>query len=139
MKNIISAILAFSFLVPVAQAAESADQAALKKIVDKLDVTSFSNSFGPRRVDGKVTFNDYGVSKVTFNNKKAVVSEPDNSWQFTITLLDSKSSQAKICFEDEAQNGGSYHSQDAYLLMPDKRGFLKASTIKDVSCPEFAK
>jgi hypothetical protein len=122
-----------------ANAAESTDEVVLKNVIDKLDLTSFNNSIGPRREKGKVTFKDYGISVVTLDDKKAVITKPDNTWKFTVTLLYSKSGQTEICFEDQAMNGGSYHSQNAYSLKADESGWLMASPSKESACQEFAK
>lgn len=139
MKKIIFSILILTLLAPTVHAANSANRITLQKIVDKLDVTSFNNSFGPRREKNKVTLRDYGASKSKFDDKKVVVSSEDDSWKYTITLLDGKAVQTEICFEDQAFNGGSYHSQEALSLNVDKSGFLKASAMKNDACPKFAK
>lgn len=137
MKKIISATLALALML-LSPTAYAVEQPTLQKIVDKLDVTSFSNSFGPRREKGKVTLKDYGFSDAKFSGKEAVISKA-GEWEYKITLLDGGSGKTKICFEDKVLNGGSYHSQDAYSLAEDKSGFLKASPAKDAACPKFAK
>jgi len=136
MKKILYVILTLSFSLTNAYADGSASKLVLQQIIDKLDMTSFRNSIGPRREEGKYTLKEYGASKISFNGKIAVVHTQDDSWQYTITLLDEES---KICFEDQAMNSGSYHSQNAYILIEDKSGFFKASPIEDTECPAFAK
>ncbi len=107
-------------------------------VIAKLDLTSFNNSIGPRREKGKHTFEDYGFALSQSDEKKAVVREPDGSWEFVVTLLPGTES-IKICLEDKALNGGSYHTQHAYMLAPAKDGLLQASLTEDPACPSFNK
>ncbi len=106
-------------------------------VVEKLDVTSFRNSIGPRRQGGKHTFRDYGFVLIQSGDRRAVVREAGGPWEFIITLLGSE--PVTICLEDKARNGGSYHTQHAYVLTPAEDGLLQASFTENSACPEFAR
>ncbi len=111
----------------------------LQEVFDKLDVTSFSNSIGPRREKDKKTFSDYGAFIVKIDNKKLFISGENYTWKYTITLLDKTNDGIKVCFEDRANNGGTYASQEALLLKFSENNFLQASKIIHPKCEFFAK
>jgi hypothetical protein len=113
---------------------------ALEDIVAKLDVTSFSSSIGPRKEQGKIHFIDYGFSEPEIRGNVAVIKGKD--WIFRVTLLHRTLWNAIVCIEDQATNGGSYHTQAPYLLIPNKdKTVFTAQTkkIEDKGCPRFEK
>lgn len=115
------------------------DAVALRRVIDRLDLSSFNNSTGPRREKGKITFANYGFSAVKFYSTKAIISDAERSWQFVVMLLAAAPDAIRICLEDRALNGGTYHTENAYLLKLSKSNFLQASPVRDPACPSFAK
>lgn len=114
-------------------------------LIDKLDVTSFPSSIGPRREKNKIHFSDYGFKLREIRNGAATL-ETQGEWKFQIRILDRRAGAAWICIEDKALNGGSYHSQTAleFRESSDKKNFSAdkgKSGEKRYSkiCPEFLK
>lgn len=111
-------------------------------VIDKLDVTSFGNSIGPRRESGKTSFRDYGVVARTVKDNEAHLEEADGNWNFYITILKRTDSGIYICFEDRGAFPSTYHTVGPLLLTrPDSKSLLKAAQTKAAfkNCPVFAK
>ena len=112
-------------------------------VIDNLDVTSFPSSIGPRRVEGKTSFRDYGIVPLKVSESEAALEEKDGSWSFHITILSaSPDGGVFVCFEDRGKYPARYHSQNAlWLVRRDFNSKLKAQEIKvaNSKCPAFAK
>ena len=54
----------FALAALIATAPSHATNGAAQQIIERLDLTSFSNSVGPRRIPGKTSFADYGFTTV---------------------------------------------------------------------------
>jgi hypothetical protein len=111
-------------------------------VSEKLDVTGFPSSIGPRRTKGKYTFKDYGFVVRRVTEKEAVLEEEDGSWRFRVSILERTDAGIFVCLEDQALNGGSYHAQSVLFLdRSDEQSLLKGhatkTTFKD--CPAFAR
>ena len=102
---------------------------------DRLDMTSFPNSVGPRREEGLKTLADYGF--VATGDDGTTYEEDDGSWRFVVTPLASGDGRMLVCVEDQALNGGSYHTRHALELVEDASGLLRA-TAGPVTHPDCA-
>lgn len=88
-------------------------------IFDRLDLSTFRNSTGPRREPQQRTFRDLGIlpTRVTDTH---IVSE-DNNWYYEVEILGQRDfngdgvEEVAICFRDEAKRG-SYRTQSPLLL-----------------------
>ncbi len=111
-------------------------------VTEKLDLTAFPSSIGPRRTKGRYTYKDYGFVARKLTEKEAVLEEEDGSWRFRVSILERTDAGIFICLEDQALNGGSYHTQSVLFLdRSDEQSLLKGHatkmTFKD--CPAFAR
>jgi len=109
----LSAILAFALATPVQAAPGKTD--TVDSIIAKLDLTSFPNSVGPRRTEGKKSFADYGFVPTDTDAKGAVLTA-EFRWDMSFTILSSTDKEVHICFWDRALNGGTYNSTSALSL-----------------------
>ncbi len=111
-------------------------------VTEKLDVTAFPSSIGPRRIKGKYTFKDYGFVTRKVTEKEAVLEEEDRSWRFRVGVLERTDAGILICLEDQALNGGTYHTQSVLFLdRSDEHSLLKGHATKTAfkDCPAFAR
>ncbi len=95
-------------------------------ILDHLDVRTFQSSIGPRREANKVTFSDYGFMPQEISGDKAVLTDLQKDWFFTVKVLEQGRNSILICVGDEAADGGTYHA--AYplrLVMADDGRHLR--------------
>ncbi len=91
-----------------------AREASARAMIRTLDMTSFPNSIGPRRVAGKRTLADYGFTVVKgFDDGWAYSTEPDNSWQIGVFMLKDGRRMKRLCVTDVAIGGGTYRSTTA--------------------------
>jgi hypothetical protein len=109
-------------------------------VIERLDVTSFPSSLGPRRVTGKTSFEDYGIVPRRVEGLEAVVEEQNGGWIFRIKVLRRTASGIFVCLEDRAGNGGTYHTQQVLWLTRSNstsllRGEESTASFKD--CPPF--
>ena len=78
-------------------------------IVEKLDLSTFRNSFGPRRQPGMRFFSDFGLRPKTQANGTIAFEEED--WYYKITVLGRGDynrdgvEDLLICFTDQALRG----------------------------------
>jgi hypothetical protein len=79
-------------------------------ILDHLDVRTFPSSIGPRRETNKVTFSDYGFMPQESSGDKAVLTNLQKDWFFTVKVLEQGRNSILICVGDEAADGGTYHA-----------------------------
>ena len=85
-------------------------------ILDHLDVRTFPSSIGPRREANKVTFSDYGFMPREISGDKAVLTNLQKDWFFTVRVLEQGRSSILICVSDEAADGGTYHATYPLIL-----------------------
>lgn len=96
-------------------------------IGERLDMTSFPNSVGPRLEDASRTLADYGFTKIVVDGETVRFIEPDDSWLFAIRVLDTPPGQIVLCIEDKAQNGGTYHIVQGLEVSEGVDGLLHAT------------
>ncbi|AYO78684.1 pesticin immunity protein [Sphingobium yanoikuyae] len=114
---LISAMLASSATVISAVKDDAVDS-----VLENLDLTSFPNSTGPRRVSGKKTFSDYGFSVIRKDRLSAYMEMGSHEWAMSFDVLSMTDSQMTICFRDRARNGGSYNAVSALSLSKSPEG-----------------
>jgi hypothetical protein len=96
-------------------------------IAERLDLTSFPNSIGPRRDAGLFTFADYGFTVVEANGQTVRFNEPEGGWVFNVTVLDTRNGRLRLCVADNAENGGSYDTVSALEVVEGATGLLHAT------------
>ncbi len=96
-------------------------------VAARLDMTSFPNSIGPRRSEGKFTLADYGFTQVEADGQAVRFTEPEGGWIFTVTVLDERVGRLRLCVADTAENGGSYDTVKAIEVVEGATGLLHAT------------
>ncbi len=110
-------------------------------VVDRLDVTSFPSSIGPRREKNKTSFKDYGFTKREIKGNEVVLEEEGGGWKFTVAVLKRSDQGILVCIADRAVNGGSYNTQGPlFLVRKDGKSLLRwdgreAPEVKE--CPKY--
>lgn len=100
---------------------------APQAIAERLDVTSFPNSIGPRREAGRFTLTDYGFTLVEANGQMVRFTDAEDGWTFTVTVLDERRGRLRLCVADKAENGGSYDVVKAIEVVEGSTGLLHAT------------
>lgn len=70
-------------------------------VVRKLDLTSFPNSVGPRRMPGKTTFADYGFRHVGKTAEGARLVKDDEGWEMSFSIISAGPTSLRLCFHDK--------------------------------------
>lgn len=88
-------------------------------IVDRLDITSFRNSLGPRRSPGQRYFADIGLKPISVNDNLVDLSEPD--WKHTIRIterrdVNSDGIEDLVLVWVDHSNSGNYIGADTLLV-----------------------
>lgn len=97
------------------------DRQLAKFVFERLDISSFRNSTGPRRKPGQRYFSDLGVrpDKLT---ETVASSDNGGEWFYQVRILGKSDynkdgvQEVAICFSDAATNGGSYRTTNHYVL-----------------------
>lgn len=112
MKSIVVAVLA----VIGSPSAASADANDVGDVIRNLDLTSFPNSIGARRVPGKSTFADYGFVTIekTVNGAK-LVRKGDGRLKSFVVISDGHK-YIRLCFHDR------------FVVLPDSAAPLRYFT-----------
>lgn len=122
---VISAMLASSTVV-----AGNVNNTDVDSIVSHLDLTSFANSTGPRRILGKRTFSDYGFAVIKKDVRSAYLQMGPHEWEMSFDVLSRAGNQMTICLRDRARNGGSYDTVSALSLSKSPGGMWIARQLK---------
>jgi hypothetical protein len=107
----------------------------IENIVKNLDLTSFPNSTGPRRLPGKTTLADYGFVKVVPDNAETSVYQRDRSWVMSFRIISEDAHSVRICFHDRGLSqpnslvAPSYNATSALLISKSPRGPWKAAQV----------
>ncbi|KMM77343.1 pesticin immunity protein [Xanthomonas sp. NCPPB 1128] len=97
-------------------------------IIQHLDLTSFPNSVGPRRMPGKTTFADYGFVDVTKTADGARLLQADKGWMMRFEVLSADPTSVRLCFHDSGlarpgdTSAPSYNATSALLVAKSSRG-----------------
>lgn len=131
VKLIALAALASSVSSP----AVSVDESEVNDVIKKLDLTSFPNSVGPRRVTGKSTFEDYGFVHVKKTLTGAELVLDDKSWLMSFRIVSANAASLRICFYDRALGKPgdgfvpAYNATSALLILKSKRAAWVAKQV----------
>lgn len=86
----------------------------------RLDLTTFRNSTGPKREPGQRFFSDLGIRPTEIS--EAAATHDGEDWLYSVLVLGRRDfngdgfEEVAICFNDKAQNGGTYNTQKPLLL-----------------------
>ena len=128
MRRIGTAVLAVVALTSFPALAEEP-----REIAERLDVTSFPNSTGPRREDGLFTLADYGFTDVAVDGQTVRFTDPEDGWVFTVTVLAGRKGRLWLCVADKAGNGGSYDTVKAIEVVEGATGLWHATANRVVN------
>lgn len=131
MKMIVAAAL-IATGPPIAASTEAS---AVDDIIRKLDLTSFANSIGARRVPEKTTFADYGFVTVekTMNSVRLLRKDDGRSKSFAV--LSNGPKFIRLCFHDKfVVMPGSvspirYYTTLALVVTKSQRGMWTAQSV----------
>lgn len=104
-------------------------------LIKNLDLTTFPNSVGPRRMSGKTTFADYGFVNVKKTSRGANLVRDDQGWMVGFTIVSSSPGVLRVCFYDRglAKPGDvrapSYNSTAALLVSKKPLGRWTAKQV----------
>jgi len=116
--KVLLAVVALSY-APLGVAGNKAEYPTEKVaefVIEKLDVTSLSSAFRPKKEKGKKTFADYGFTVQTVDENEAVIEAAGGVKKLAIEVLDQKSSGIYVCVAEPGQNGGPAKTQSVILL-----------------------
>ncbi|MDB5457573.1 MAG: hypothetical protein JWP92_3158 [Caulobacter sp.] len=123
LRRLLVPSLALAVLAgPAAAAPPSA-----REVVDRLDMTSFRNSIGPRRSPTLKTLADYGFTQREETSFSVTVLQADGGWMYDVGVLSTEGDRTVICVTDRALNGGSYYSVVPVEVTPGPDGLLRAT------------
>jgi hypothetical protein len=111
--------------------ANAAEEQAIDAVIANLDLASFPNSVGPRRILGKTTFADYGFVHVRKSTSGAELTSDDPTWLMNFRILSNSSKEMRLCFGDRGlgppgERAPSYNSTSALLVLKAPRGKWQA-------------
>jgi hypothetical protein len=115
--------------------AASPDPAEVDAVIKNLDLSTFANSVGPRRMPGKKTFADYGFIHVEKTTSAAKQFHEDNGWLMSFNVISANSQSLRLCFHDQglARPGDSiapsYQSTSALLVTKTVVGMWAAKQV----------
>ncbi len=121
-----------------AQAAPHVENAALS-VAEHLDVLSIPSSIYPRRRPGANTLKDYGF--VSFEKVDGGVRSIDREkqWVFGVKIVEDNGGIKVLCIQDEALNGGTYGTQNAFEVKLGSDGLFHGTGRVPLSdqCPPY--
>ncbi|MEG8052875.1 hypothetical protein QP185_05805 [Sphingomonas aerolata] len=104
-------------------------------LIKNLDLTTFPNSVGPRRMQGKTTLADYGFVEVEKTVKGANVVRDDQGWMMGFTIISAGPKVLRVCFYDKGLKkpgdalAPSYNSTTALLVSKKPLGRWTAKQV----------
>lgn len=104
-------------------------------VIQHLDLTSFPNSVGPRRLPGKTTFADYGFVDVTKTADGARLLQTDKGWMMRFEVLSADATSVRLCFHDTGlakpgkPRAPSYNATSALLVSTASQGTWTARQV----------
>jgi hypothetical protein len=129
-------LAAFTALVASGSSlASSIGAGEIDGVIKYLDLTTFPNSVGPRRMPGKTTFADYGFIHVENTASGAKLVRDDKGWTMGFSIISAGPTSLRLCFYDRglAQPGDvfvpSYNATSALLVSKSRRGMWAAEQV----------
>jgi hypothetical protein len=115
--------------------AASVDASEINSVIKNLDLTTFPNSVGPRRLPGKTTFADYGFVHVEKTATGANLVRDDKGWAMSFRIISTGPKSLRLCFYDKGLGRpgeagvSSYNSTSALLVSKSRRGMWTAKQV----------
>jgi hypothetical protein len=135
--------MAISFLVLAAALQASAAlpaQANVQRAVERLDMSSFRNSLANTARTGRArTLRQLGDFRFAWEDGEFTATQADGSWVHMFKPLTGPRGRIRLCYTDQAQNGGTYLTSQAIELTPGARGLYRARPIAHPDCERFAR
>ena len=113
--------------------------AVVQRAVERLDMTSFPNALRGGGPPGKKTLRQFGPQKFKWDSGVLEVTEGGGDWIRSFQPLKSPPGRIRLCFADQAGNGGTYLVQSAIELTPAAGGLYRARAVKDPNCEDYAR
>jgi hypothetical protein len=135
VKKTILIILTALAVSGSAQAA-SPDVGTINAIIKNLNLTSFPNSVGPRRLPGRTSFADYGFVIVEKSANGASIFSKDKGWVMSFRVLSTGPRSLQLCFHDRglARPGDatvpSYNATSALVVSKLPHGLWTAKQVR---------
>lgn len=128
------------FLAAMQSAGTLPPQATVQRAVERLDMSSFRNSLADlaRRSRGK-TLRQLGTHRFAWSEGELEATEADGSWVRMFKPLRAPRGRIRLCFTDQAQNGGTYLTSSAIELTALRNGSYRAREIKHRDCEVYAR
>lgn len=135
MKKSILIVLTALAVGGSAQAA-SPDVGTINAIIKNLNLTSFPNSVGPRRLAGRTSFADYGFVIVEKSSNGASIFSKDKGWVMSFRVLSTGPRSLQLCFHDRGLGRPgdatvpSYNATSALVVSKLPRGLWTAKQVR---------
>lgn len=106
-------------------------------IIRNLDLTSFPNSVGPRRITGKTSFADYGFVRVEKTEDGANLEAEDKGWIMGFRVISAGPQSLQLCFTDRGEgrpgdvSAPSYNATSALVVSRMPRGTWAAKRVPE--------
>lgn len=132
----ISILAALTVLIATGSSlGSSIDANEIDGVINHLDLTTFRNSVGPRRIPGKTTFADYGFVRVEKTVSGANLVRDDKGWTMGFDIISVSPTSLRLCFHDRglAQprdvRAPSYNATSALLVSKSQSGRWAAKQV----------
>ncbi|RZJ05235.1 MAG: hypothetical protein EON89_04865 [Brevundimonas sp.] len=103
-------------------------------ILRRLDLNSFPNSTGPRKVAGWKYPSDWSFTELIEEGGSATLARPGD-WSISLWVIRQTADGAVVCFLDRAHNGGTYSTRTALRVVGDaKAGYRAVERVQDATC-----
>lgn len=113
--------------------------ALVRQAVERLDMTSFPNSLNNGGVPGGRTLSQLGDHRFVWSDGELEVTESGGGWVRMFRPLRSPRGRIRLCFTDQAQNGGTYLTSSAIELARTRGGHYRARPIRHRDCQRYAR
>ncbi|ELQ9312152.1 hypothetical protein R3D73_005198 [Serratia marcescens] len=98
------------------------------EILNRLDMTSFPNSLGPRHLKQGTTLSELKITTVSSEKGMATATNADKSWTYALNLLneDKQKETYTVCFNDKAVPGPpTYNNSQELVVKKSSQGTYK--------------
>lgn len=128
------------FLLLAAAAAAQAvpSQAVVQRAVERLDLSTFPNSFGAEAKGTKKTLRQLGAGRLKWEDGRLEVTDNEGLFSRSFRPLKSPPGRIRLCFDEQALKG-TYLTSQAIELTPARGGLYKGRVVKHRDCEEYAR
>ncbi|RZI98536.1 MAG: hypothetical protein EON90_12975 [Brevundimonas sp.] len=128
MSGLFVSLICLTWVQAIQQDVSAAD------ILQRLDLNSFPNSTGPRKVAGWKYPADWSFTVLREEGGSAVLERP-GAWAMSLRIIRRTEDGIIVCFFDHAQNGGNYSARSALRIVGDGAGgYRVAEEVEDPTC-----